>query len=175
MNEPKKLKPIVFFKDKSRYYSQNTHQQKMLLQAMATSDNPEVWKKIVGFKSMADVYRTLDKMAIRKEYHAALANNKISFDYLVGGIKTLSETSKSDSVRLQCFQTFLNSLGLNKYEEAADSGNRNWEDIVLDAIKEKSIESTVVGEYTVEQPNIPQSVQKRIKDEKDLGKELYEK
>ena len=151
----------------------------MLLQAMATSDNPEVWKKIVGFKSMADVYRTLDKMAIRKEYHAALASNKISFDYLVGGIKKLSETSKSDSVRLQCFQTFLNSLGLNKYEEASDSGNRNWEDIVLEAVKEQGIEQNVepavLAEYTVEQPNMPQSVQKRIKDEKSLGKELYEK
>ena len=71
-----KYKPVTFVNGKVGKTRNNSTQQVMLLQALAITQDPNKLRQMVGFKTVADVFRTLDKMALRKDYHAALARNE---------------------------------------------------------------------------------------------------
>jgi len=45
----------------------------LLLKALKVTQDPTELKKMIGVKTVAEVYRTLDKLSLRKEYHKALA------------------------------------------------------------------------------------------------------
>ncbi|MCK5616271.1 hypothetical protein KAR91_81165, partial [Candidatus Pacearchaeota archaeon] len=139
------------------------------------------WKMAIGAKHMAEVYRTLDKLSIRKEYHQALVRQGISLDFIIGGVKDIAINAK-DKTALAAFQTLLKSVGMDKYEDVAQ-GTRGWEDLILDAEKKNNeridagkepevIEST---EYTVVEPKIPQEVLDKQSEELELADQLYGK
>ena len=188
MEEPKLkplkpyLKPVVFVQGENRFYSQNTYAQNILLKAMSEGvTNPNELRKLAGLNATADVFRTLDKMAIRREYHEALDRNGISLDYIVSGIKEIANTGMTDNVRLASYNVLLKSLGLEKYEKVEDSG-KNWEDAILTAVaKEEEIKQLGEGdivegkieEYEVKTPSVPKSELKQREDEADLAKMLY--
>lgn len=191
-SKEKKLKPVVFAKGSySNYYADDDWRQKLLLKAITVSDNPNVWKQMIGVKTMAEVQRTLDKLSLRKEYHQALTRSGISFDFIVEGLKNSCFAMKED-VRLKAYQTLLKSLGMDKYEETDGGGGRNWEEILSEASdKENAIEISStgqfkeigeavpkpieeIGEYEVEQPEIPDFIKEKQKEEKEIGKSLYE-
>lgn len=179
--EEKKLKPVVFAKGSyGNYYADDEWRQKLLLKAITVTDNPNMWKQMIGVKTMAEVARTLDKLSLRKEYHQALNKNGISFDFIVEGIKN-SCFSEKDDIKLKAYQTLLKSLGMDKYEEADGSGGRNWEEILSAASdKENAIEASsmdpvkVIGEYAVSQPEIPEFIRVKQEEEKEIGRSLYE-
>lgn len=179
--EPKnKLKPVVFAKGSyGNYYADDEWRQKLLLKAITVSDNPTIWKQMIGVKTMAELYRTLDKLSIRKEYHKALSNNGIDFDFIVSGIKNSCFAEKED-IRLKAYQTLLKSLGMEKYEEAAADSGKNWEEILSAASdKENAIEASSdiikeVDEYAVTQPEIPEFLKIKQKEEREIGRQLYE-
>ena len=182
----KKLKPVVFVQGEKRFYAPNTYAQNILLKAMSKGvTSPQELRKLAGLKSVTDVYRTLDKMAIRKEYHDALQRNGISLDYIVQGLQDLAEAADKDSVRLSSYQTLLKSLGLDKYEKTEETG-KGWEEVVLAAVA-KEEETKQIGDgtviegeidnntYEVKAPDMPEAARKQRESEAELAKMLYDK
>ena len=170
-----KLKPVVFVEGKYAYNAQNTTQQIMLLKALRITQDPKKLKELIGVKTVADVYRTLDKIAMRKEYHNALVKKGITFDYVVDNIKDEIDHAGKASDKLKALNMILKSVGLDKYEETAIGGG-GWEDLVEDAREEKDEEQLMeeAVEYEVVPPEMPESV-KKAKEKSNLEtKELYD-
>lgn len=175
---PKKLKPVIFAKGYyNDYYRQNTLQQGILLKAMMASDNPNDWRKMLGVKTMAQVYRTLDKIIIRKEYHQALGRQGITFDAIIKGIKDISNDA-APAVRLKAYQTLLRSLGVERYDDVSES-SKDWEELIINASDDSSPQSIdgqkfEVEEYVVEQPVVPEGEKEKSDRDKEAGRQLYE-
>lgn len=137
-------------------------------------------KQIAKLHSAVDVSTTLDKVALRKEYHEALARNGMSLDVIIKEIKTLCATAKDDT-KLRAYEFILKSLGLDKYE-ASEGGGKNWEELILkiaekeralpNAQQMKVIEGHVV--YPVKAPEIPPEILQKRKEEEELSESIYE-
>lgn len=170
-----KLKPVVFIQGRYPFNNQNTTQQIMLLNALKTTQDPKKLKEIIGVRTVAEVYRTLDKIAMRKEYHAALAENGITFDYIVKNVKDEIDNADKSSDRLNGLNMLLKSIGLDKYEETAIGGG-SWEEALLAINKEKDKkgEEATIVEYEVIEPKMPENI--RIAKEKanEEAKGLYD-
>jgi len=171
----KSLKPVIFVQGKYAYNAQNTTQQIMLLNALKVTQDPKKLKELIGVKTVAEVYRTLDKISMRKEYHSALAKNGISFDYVVSGIKNEIENADKASDRLAGLNMILKSLGMDKYEETTLGGG-SWEDALLKINNDAEAKGEVipVKEYSVIEPAMPEHL--RIAKEKanQESKGLYD-
>ena len=170
-----KLKPVIFVQGKYSYNAQNTTQQMMLLNALKITKDPKKLREIIGVKTVADVYRTLDKLQMRKEYHSALARHGLSFDYIVKGIKKEVDEADKSSDRLAGLGMLLKSVGMDKYEETQVSGG-GWEDALLKLSmesKEKG-EEIPVEEYKVEEPKMPDHIRLAKEKANKESKGLYE-
>jgi hypothetical protein len=170
------LKPVVFVQGKYAYNAQNTTQQIMLLNALKITQDPKKLKELIGVRTVAEVYRTLDKIAMRKEYHAALAKNGVTFDYVVGNVKKVIDTADKDSDKLSGLNMILKSIGLDRYEESAISGG-GWEDALIKINKEaeeKEIPQIEVKEYEVVEPPMPEEIRKAKEKALQEAKGLYE-
>ena len=168
-----KLKPVIFVEGDYGYNAQNTTQQIMLLKALKITQDPKKLRQIIGVKSVADVYRTLDKIAMRKEYHAALAKAGITFEYIVENLKNELDTADKSRDRLTAITILLKSIGLDKYEETAIGGG-GWEEALLKINDSTEEKPKKVLEYKVEEPKMPEHI--RIAKEKanQESKGLYE-
>jgi len=175
MSEQSKLKPVTFLRGDYGYSQDNTYQQDLLLRAMQVSMDPKFLMKSAGLKNMAELQRTLDKLCIRKEYHAAMIKNGLDLDFLVRGFKELCNSS-SDVVRLGSYKALLKSLGLEDYRESDNGSSNSWEDLVNAAAEmEKRGEiSESIEVYDVKVPEIPASEMARKEEEEKFGRELYE-
>lgn len=174
----RKLKPVVFVQGKYSYNAQNTTQQIMLVNALKVTQDPKKLKELIGVKTVAEVYRTLDKIAMRKEYHSALAKNGITFDYVVKGLKVEADTAEKSSDRLNAFNIILKSIGLDKYEETAIGGG-GWEEVLLkikEDVKQKEGDEADLKlvEYTVSEPLEPEDIRLRKEKANQEAKGLYE-
>jgi hypothetical protein len=171
----KELKPVTFIQGRYHFSRQNTFQQMLLLRALTITQDPQKLREMMGVKKVADVYRTLDKMALRKEYHDALAREGISFDYIIQGIKKEADEGFKSSDRLKAFQILLKSLGMDKYEEKQLTGG-SWEDELLRVMENpKKIEKAETPIlYEVATPAIPESARLIKEHEQEEGKSLYE-
>lgn len=187
----RKLKPVVVIEtnNHNNFYSQNIYAQNILLKALSEgiTDIDEL-KKLAGFKAVADVYRTLDKMAIRKEYHAALERGGITLDYLVDNLKEIIDSAAKDDNKIKAIQLLMKSIGLDKYEKQEDMG-KSWEDVLLQTIgrEDKKLESGIVeGEsgiiegvveeaedYEVIAPVKSELREKQKEEDNKIGEELY--
>ncbi len=178
----KKLKPVVFVQGDKDFYRENKFAQNILLKGLSQgiTDVNEL-RKMAGLKFTADVFRTLDKLAIRKEYHKALGALGIDLGYIASGIKDVADTATKDSVKLKAFQTLLRSLGLERYEADDDAG-KNWEETIISAfdkgdgkITEEAVPKLdeIEAGYEVDVPEMPESVKKKREDETRLARELY--
>lgn len=171
-------KPVTFIGGKNVFYNRNTYVQNILLKALSNgvTDSNEL-RKIAGLRNIADVYRSLDKLAIRKEYHEALVANGVDLDFITKGLKDLAENG-TDKIKLGSFNTLLKSIGLDKYEKQEESG-KSWEEEILKVAKVKSdvidgeIVEDEVKDYEVVVPEIPAEELKRQIEEKKLGRDLY--
>lgn len=178
-NENIKLKPITFKKGEFSFNRQNVFQQNLLLKALQVTTDPKKLRDMAGLKSIAEVYRTLDKLAIRKEYHEALAKHGVDLEYLVQGIKSVCDDKMTKpGEKLKGLQLFLKSLGLDEYKEVEGS-QAGWEDALIKAIesgKEKNEEkdSKVIEVYDVKVPKIPEEEKRAIEKETKIGKSIYE-
>ena len=182
MNQPKiKLRPVVYTTNTFRRGAQNTTQQMMLLKALQVTSDPKKLREMIGVKTVAEVYRTLDKLAMRKEYHEALAREGISFDFIVSGIKNIALTGFKDGDKLKAYQALLKSVGMEKYE-AVDGGNSGtWEEILLKKMEdEKSLpyEGTTPSlpkpKYEVSVPKIPKSARIVEEEEEEVTSTIYD-
>ena len=174
----KYLKPLIYKSKFSRANHNNT-QQMFLLKALQVTQDPKKLKEMMGVKTVAEVYRTLDKLAMRKEYHEALANAGISFDYIVGGIKGIADDGFKDADKLKALQTLLKSVGMDTYKEDTTSIKGTWEEILLQKIEEGKKEGAVPelaapAHYDVKLPVVPESVKKAQEEEKEMTSSIYE-
>ncbi len=174
-----KLKPVVFTTNKYTSGSQNTTQQMFLLKALQITQDPKKLREMIGVKTVAEVYRTLDKLSMRKEYHEALSRSGISFDYIVKGLKGIADGGEKDGDRLKAFQTLLKSVGMESYQETEGGTGGSWEEVLLEKIESSKLtdgkETTdEVPEYEVMIPEVPESVKQQRTDEKDVLSSIYE-
>lgn len=176
-----KLKPVTFISGKCTYYNQNNAQQIMLLKALKVTQDPKKLREMIGVKTVADVYRTLDKMSLRKEYHKALMTAGISFDYLVEKTKKEIDSDLTKPAdKLNAIKMLLKSLGMEKYEQEGISGG-SWEDILMKSAEKddqkKIAESgtkAIKEVYQVKQPTMPDTLRISKEKERKVGKSLYE-
>ncbi len=173
-----KLKPVTFVQGKFSYTAKDDFKQRILLKAMMVTQNPSELRRLIGVKSVAEVYRTLDKMAMRKDYHRALADKGISFDYIIDVFKGVIENGEKDADKLKAANSILKSIGMDKYEESV-SGGGSWEDLLIaKAEKAKEITGAAVIPKTVEYdviiPKVPEDVAIDRAKESKAGKSLYE-
>lgn len=171
-----KLKPITIVNARYPRYGQNTTQQLFLLKALKITQNPDELRKMIGVKKVADVFRTLDKLSLRKEFHKALVKSGIDFEYIVGGLKTEAETAIKSADRIKVYQTLLKSLGMDSYDDASEGGGK-WEEDLIKKIEEDKQKQKLLeepnGEYYVNMPEVPESVKRKKEAEKELGKSIY--
>jgi len=173
-----KLKPVVFVQGEYAYNLQDTSKQIMLLKALKITQDPKKLKELIGVKAVADVYRTLDKIAMRKEYHSALARSGITFDYVVNNIKSEIDSGEKASDRLTGLKMLLQSLGMDKYDETAIGGG-GWEEILQEIRDKKEREGvdgfdTDIPEYKVVLPEMPEEVKIAKEAANKEAKELYD-
>jgi hypothetical protein len=151
-----------------------------LLKALQVTQDPKKIREMLGMKTVAEVYRTLDKMAMRKEYHEALAKAGISFDYIVGGIKGIADTGYKDGDRLKAYQTLLKSVGLDTYKENSTGMTGTWEEVLLKKIEEEkgaeklALKEATPVQYEVKQPVIPESARKAQEEEREMTSSIYD-
>lgn len=168
-----KLKPIVFVEGQYAYNSQNTAQQLMLLNALKITQDPKKLRELIGVKTVAEVYRTLDKISMRTEYHGALAKNNLTFDYIVQGIKKEIDTADKASDRLAGLNMILKSIGLDKYEETSIAGG-GWEDILLNIKNNTDGKEKKVIKYEVVEPLMPEHIRLAKEKANEESKGLYD-
>lgn len=183
----KKLKPVIFKRSKSNYHGASEFKQNLLLKAMQQTNDVKKMKELTGIKSVAEIYRTLDKLSIRKEYHEALARQGISLDVIVAGIKDICLTSSSDRVKLAGYQVFLKSIGMDEYKENTTETGNNWEEKMKTIVQKEVNDVTDMNDddksealldetqdYKVIAPVVPEGKKEEIEREKKLGESLYE-
>lgn len=170
-----KLKPVVFVQGMYAYNNQNTTQQIMLLKALRITQDPKKLREMIGVKTVADVYRTLDKIALRKEYHSALSKLGITFDYVAKNIKKEIDTADKASDRLAGLNMILKSLGMDKYEESTIGGG-SWEDALLKikSAEEEKGETPKLVEYEVVEPVMPEHIRLAKEKANEETKGLYD-
>lgn len=179
---PVRLKPVIYTTSSFKWGAPERTQQLFLLKALQVTQDPQKLKQMIGVKTVAEVYRTLDKMAMRKEYHEALARKGISFDFIVGGIKKIAEEGYKDSDKLKAFEVLLKSVGMEKYDSDGGTGGDSWEDALLKVIAEKkenpqlgpAIGGDAIPEYEVKQPEIPESAKKMREEEAEIFDSIYD-
>lgn len=174
-----RLKPVVFVKGRYNFNREDKFKQNLLLKALQITTDPQKLKQMIGVKSVAEVFRTLDKLAIRKEYHAALFEHGLDLSTIVGGIKKIVQEGASEAIRLKGYQTLLKSLGLDRYDEDKDSRGENWEDLIVkmsdaELLDKGEIKKLAVVEYDVTIPETPKEEEEKRKREDEIGKSLYE-
>lgn len=173
-----RLRPVVYATNRYQSGAKNETQQLFLLKALKVTSDPIELRKMLGVRTVAEVYKTLDKLAMRKEYHAALARSGISFDFIVDGLKAEASGGDKSADRIKAFQVLLKSLGLDKYDSDANAGS-SWEEelvksIERDKAKEISAPKEEVEEYVVNVPAVPESMRKMREEEDKLLKGIYE-
>ena len=148
-----------------------TQAQDALLRALADGiTDPKELAKLASLKKTADVYTVLDKLSLRKEFHAALARAEMSLDFIVARLKKVCE-NPNDEVALKGVNTVLKTIGLDRSDDESVTG-KAWEDTVLAA----AVEMTEVdaGKYEVTVPSMPGELRKMKEDSVTSGKRLYE-
>lgn len=172
-----KLKPVIFIKGNYDYHRQNSFQQNLLLKALQITSDPQELRKMIGVQKVADVYRTLDKLAIRKEYHEALAIHGMDLPTIVEGIKNICQKSKSDAVKLNGYKVLLKSIGLEDYKESIEETKGSWEDAILEYREKEKIQIEAPKkniEYEVIVPQTPKEEGERIDRERKAAEGLYD-
>ncbi len=158
--------------------------QKRLYNALSQGGDPIKLKEIIGAKTVAEVYRTLDKLTIRREFHDALTKAGITFEFLIEGIKREAIGGDKSMDRLKAYEMLLKTLGLDKYDDVNTGSTSSWEERLLKAIETHetdlnqdvpmSKEEETDTEYKVKVPKIPVSVQKTKMLNEEMENSLYE-
>lgn len=174
-------KPLIIFDNSStdprgQSYKNNERQQNLLLKGVMLTGNLIDAGKYAGIKRTVDLYRTWDRLSMRKDYHLALMEQEIDLNWLVGKLKNQAENADKDSVRLEALKIILRSLGLDKYEKEEET-SKGWEQALANYVEKQDALPSPAKKtvYDVKTPQIPESAKKIREEDNTLGKELYEK
>lgn len=159
----------------SNHYAPMDFQQRLLLKSLTITKDPKKLRQMIGARTVADVFRTMDKIAMRKEYQQALLDNGIDFDTIVKGIKNICVNAKKDETKLRGWEIILKSLGMGDYKETPQESLSSWEEEVMKQLTSgDGNESVKIGKYEVVAPEVPEEIKRNIDLENDFGKKLYE-
>jgi hypothetical protein len=160
----------------------NTH--KRIYDSLSeASGSPLKLKEIIGAKTVAEVYRTLDKLTIRREFHDALTKAGITFEFLIEGIKREAIGGDKSMDRLKAYEMLLKTLGLDKYDDASTGVTSSWEERLLKAIEghEGALEENVtpshtkLTNYAVVVPQTPSAMKAKKKEAEEMeGSMLFD-
>lgn len=173
------LKPVTFVQGKCGYYSQRAFQQNLLLKAMQITVDPYELRRMAGLHTVAEVYRTLDKLAIRQEYQEALAIHGLTIDNLVKGIKNALDSTKDEKVKLQIYALLLKTLGIDQYTvKDTNNDDASWELMksLQKSIGEKEMTKDYgyeTKEYEVVVPSIPKEEKIKEERERETARAIY--
>ena len=167
--------------DRSKYLEKKLQQEK-LLNALMITDDPKKLKELAGIRTTTEVYRTLDRLAMRKEYHEALARHGLDFDFMVKKLKQLADNAASEGVQLGALQALMKSVGIEKYEvENVPAGS--WEDELMKAVTKSAMDPKAlptssdvpsgIPVYAVEIPQAPAHVKEEREKELAEMKEIF--
>jgi phosphosulfolactate synthase (CoM biosynthesis protein A) len=173
----KYYRPIIFPDGKYPWHRDNVFQQNILLKALTVTTDPLKLKKMAGIRTMAEVFRTLDKLAIRKEYHDALMRHGLDLDTIVAGIREICDSGKSDAIKLKAYQTILRSLGLANYDDDKEDKGKDWEEVIVKMVEQgqsPKLLSASSEEYEVIAPEISEEDKQKKQAELAEGRGLYE-
>jgi len=161
----------------------------MMLRALQVTSDPKKLKQMLGLHSVAQVYQTLDRLSIRKEYHNALQAAGLDMGSIVNKLKHLTLYAEDEGVQLRATLAILKSLGLEKYENDAEAGGSFEQELLKTLEKQKEVPAQAKAEnvidsgelpkefqiedYEVNVPEIPDSMKQLRKNEDDLTKRLY--
>ncbi len=177
------------FKGKNKSVARESNaRQILLMQAMKVTQDPEKLRQMIGVKRVADVYKTLDKMAMRREYHKALENAGVSFDFLVAGLAAEATNGEKSRDRIQALSILLKSVGMDKYdaEEGSSSGGTWEQELIktLEAEKQDKKSATAAlpsadlanldTDYVINTPVIPASARAKRDEENAAFGSIYE-
>jgi hypothetical protein len=176
-----KYKPLtIFITPGNQKQRSNVFQQNLLLKALQRTTDIKELRQVAQFHSDAEVYRTLDKLSIRKEYHEALGRNGLGLDTIVGGLKDLCVNADKDDTKLKAYQFLLKSIGLDKYEVDETPG-KNWEELLLKINEREQAEHKKLPEFTegkvlyeVDTPAIPPEVLARKEKDREMNESISE-
>lgn len=167
------MKPVVFVKGKYNYNQQDLFRQNILLKALSHTTDTDELKRIVGAKTKIELYRMIDKLTIRKEYHRALDRLGINFDEILKEIWEIANKGDKDATRLKALQGLLKSLGVDEYKDSATGSGESWEELLREQIESGNNLSQDTN-YEVKEPSVPDEDSKRIEEEQKIGHGLYE-
>lgn len=161
--KPVRLLPVIYLNSDKR---QSTHEPErakclFLLKALRVTQDPKRLAQMMGVQRVAEVYRTLDKLALRKEYHGALARAGIDFDYIVRGFKDAADNAPKYADRVNSLKALLKSVGMDEYKETESGGGGGWEEVLAQKVEElKQLQSppTLDQDYEVIAPPVPEGV-----------------
>jgi len=187
IKEPIRLKPISFSlasrKSLPSMYHDNKLQQMILLKSLAITTDPNELKKMIGVRTVSEVYRTLDKLALRKEYHNKLLELGIDFGFILQNYKEIIETGKNKD-KLVALGALLKSLGMHEYNEKSTPTSSSWEETLLKSIENDqstSMKSLSAGksadidqDYEVNVPKEPKFNPVASTEELSTLQDLYE-
>ena len=170
-------RPLIIFDDnlkRGKSAQANIRGQNLLLKGMIMTGNMDKAAELAGIKTAVELYRTFDRLALRKGYHKALDDEGVNLNWIVQRIKGHAD-GPSAQVSMQALRMLLTSLGLNQYT-VEEEGQKNWEDTLLKISNEYESKqlSAPTASYTVNVPKEPAKNKEMRSKEQQIGKELYE-
>ena len=169
--------PLIIFDDSQKIGKSaqpRIAQQNLLLKGMMLYGEEKKAAELAGIKTAVELYRTFDRIQLRKGYHQALDDEQIDFNFIASRIKKFADCNDPKAA-LPALRMLLASLGLNRYD-VSEEGSKNWEDILLEVSQKYESKQLNSGakRYEVNAPAKPLLVAEMEKQETELGKELYE-
>lgn len=172
--------PIILYDDdtsRGAPIKTSTKKQDRLLQGIVIHpDNLRAAARFAGIHTMADAYRTLDRLSLRKDYQMGLASHGVNLDFIISELKSLALAADLDSTRVKVLQIFLKSLGLDSYGKE-EEGVQGWEKTLTSAVSKQQqqpkLNSARVPYEVKLPPPPPDDIQESRSLEAELGKELY--
>lgn len=160
---PPRLLPVVFMHNDRDKVGHDPDRSKclFLLKALRVTQDPKRLAQMMGMKRVAEVYRTLDKLAIRREYHDAWVKLGIDFPYILSHFKDVIEHGKGAD-RVASLKALLKSVGMDEYKESESDNSGGWEEILgkkIEALKDlQGALPEANKDYEVIAPSIPSDV-----------------
>lgn len=159
--EAKKLRPVIFENAPKIENRPNVMKQRLVLQAMETTQDLKKITELAGLRSVAETSRVIDVMSGQKEFQKSLKTNGLTFDYLTGKLKSTIDNAIKDSDRIKAIQVVMQSMGVDKFETNPNDV-QNWQDLLIKQVERQQnmIEGELVKDdiemYEVKTPPVPE-------------------
>lgn len=163
---PPKKKPVVFDgagRDENR---PNLLKQKLLLEAIETTQDRHKLKDMIGARSVAEVDRVFDVMANQKEFQKSIRKAGLDDDFLTANLKSIIVGAVKDSDKLNGIKIVMQARGIDKMESNATDIS-NWQDLIIKDtdMRRDAIEGEIVQDeiemYEVKAPELPEFLRNR--------------